>query len=176
MLYTSDYRKWTKKGDDKMKLTNATEKAIAVVAMLSTQADNKLIPSSVIVERLNISDSYTKKLLRKLVVGGVIESVPGSAGGFRLACELNQINTLQIVEAIEGEVVTYPGYGTLAHTFGEFPESIEYGEEVISQVFANADCLWRDNLRMQTLDKIFFNAFGEREVSVDWMELKNKSK
>ncbi|WOO89698.1 Rrf2 family transcriptional regulator [Mollicutes bacterium LVI A0078] len=154
-----------------MKLTNATEKALAVVAMLSTQEDNKPIPSSVIVERLHISDSYTKKLLRKLVVGNVITSVPGNSGGFSLNRDLKEINILEIVEAIEGTVVTYPGYGTLEHAFTEFPEQIEHGEHVIKDVFAKADKLWRDELQAQTLDKVFLQSFGDREVVVDWLDL-----
>lgn len=154
-----------------MKLTNATEKALAVVAMLSTQEDSKPIPSSVIVERLHISDSYTKKLLRKLVVGNVITSVPGNSGGFSLNRDLREINILEIVEAIEGTVVTYPGYGTLEHAFTEFPEQIEHGEHVIKDVFAKADKLWRDELQAQTLDKVFLQSFGDREVVVDWLDL-----
>lgn len=154
-----------------MKLTNATEKACAVVAMLATQEDNKPIPSSVIVERLHISDSYTKKLLRKLVVGNVITSVPGNSGGFSLNRDLKEINVLEVVEAIEGKVVTYPGYGTLEHAFTEFPESIENGESAIRDVFLEADDLWRKSLQKQTLDKVFHKSFGDRKVVVNWLEL-----
>ncbi len=154
-----------------MKLTNATEKACAVVAMLATQEDNKPIPSSVIVERLHISDSYTKKLLRKLVVGNVISSVPGNSGGFSLSRSLDEINMLEIVEAIEGKVVTYPGYGTLKHAFTEFPEQNEHGESVMKNVFLEADELWCNSLRAQTLDKVFLKSFGDREVVVNWLEL-----
>lgn len=156
-----------------MKLTNATEKTCAVIAMLATQEGNRPIPSSVIVERLHISDSYTKKLLRKLVVGNVITSVPGNNGGFSLNRELKDINVLEVVEAIEGRVETYPGYGTLEHAFTEFPESIEHGESVIRNIFSDADKLWRDELKSQTLDKVFYKSFGDREVIVDWLNLNN---
>ncbi len=155
-----------------MKLTNATEKALAVVAMLATQENSKPIPSAVIVERLHISDSYTKKLLRKLVVGNVIASVPGNSGGFSLDRELKNISILEIVEAIEGEVSTYPGYGTLAHAFTEFPEQINEGETTMKDTFSSADKLWREELSNQTLDKIFLKTFGDREVVVNWLDLK----
>lgn len=157
-----------------MKLTNATEKACAVVAILATQKDNRPIPSSVIVERLHISDSYTKKLLRKLVVGNVISSVPGNSGGFSLRRNLNEINMLEIVEAIEGKVVTYPGYGTLKHAFSEFPEQIEHGESVMKNVFLEADRQWRNSLQMQTLDQIFIRTFGDRKVEVNWLDLNSE--
>lgn len=155
-----------------MKLTNATEKACAVVAILATQKDNKPIPSAVIVERLQISDSYTKKLLRKLVVGNVISSVPGNNGGFSLKRNLNEINMLEIVEAIEGEIITYPGYGTLKRAFTEFPEQNEHGELVMKKVFLEADQQWRNALQMQTLENVFLNTFGDRKVEVNWLELK----
>lgn len=155
-----------------MKLTNATEKAIAVVAMLATQENQKPIPSAVIVKRLHISDSYTKKLLRKLVVGNVIGSVPGNNGGFSLKRKLNEINMLEIIEAIEGEVITYPGYGTLEHAFTEFPEQIDDGEKVIQSLFNKADQKWRDELASYTLDKIFVESLGDRTVVVDWLDPK----
>lgn len=159
-----------------MKLTNATEKACAVVAILATQKDKTPIPSAIIVERLHISDSYTKKLLRKLVVGNVISSAPGNSGGFSLKRELSEINMLEIVEAIEGKVVTYPGYGTLNHAFSEFPEQIEHGELVMKNVFLEADQKWRNSLQVQTLDVIFKKTFGERVVEVNWLELNTESK
>lgn len=173
VLYTSNVITWINKGDDTMRLTNATEKAIAVVAMLATQKERKLIPSSVIVGRLDISDSYTKKLLRKLVVGGIVKAVPGNNGGFCLAMDLEQINVLQVVEAIEGEIITYPGYGTLKRAFEEFPESTKDGDITIKNIFQDADKLWRNSLSKITLDMVFAETFGSRDVTVNWLDIEN---
>ncbi len=157
-----------------MKLTNATEKALAVVTMLATQDRNKLISSGYIVERLHISDSYTKKLLRKLVVADIITSIPGNQGGFRLEKDFDQITILDVVEAIEGKVVTYPGFGTLDYAFNEFPESKESGEKVLLEAFAKADSLWRQELSKCTIESIFNDAFGSRELNVDWTSIQEE--
>ncbi len=159
-----------------MKLTNATEKACAVVAMLATQENKTPIPSSVIVKRLHISDSYTKKLLRKLVVANVITSVPGNSGGFSLEREIDKISILEIVEAIEGKVDTYPGYGTLEHAFTEFPEQIECGELVMKSIFFRADEKWRAELANQTLNKLLEKSFGDSNIVVNWLQLDDEKK
>ncbi len=154
-----------------MKLTNATEKACAVVAMLATQHENEPIPSSLIVKRLHISESYTKKLLRKLVVGNVISSVTGTKGGFKLVKNLNEISLLDIVEAIEGEISTYPDHGTLIYAFTEFHPMTVDGEKAVKEAFKQADDVWRETLRKQTIDKLFNKALGYEKPEIDWLDL-----
>lgn len=153
-----------------MKLTNATEKALAVVAMLATQEGNKPIPSSVIVEKLQISDSYTKKLLRKLVVGNVITSVPGNSGGFSLKRDISELSMLEIVEAIEGKVETYPNYGTIQQLFDSIPNRKQKDATIIVDMFNKSDIKWRDNLQKETIDKVIRRTFGTRKIAVNWLE------
>lgn len=153
-----------------MKLTNSTEKACAVIAMLATQENSLAIPSSIIANRLQISDSYTKKLLRKLVVGNLVSSNSGNLGGFKLKKKLVEISLLEIVESIEGTVSTYPSYGTLKLAFSDFPKQIEDGENVIKEMFHNADYRWREYLSEQNLEDLFIKVFGTRKVQVNWLE------
>lgn len=58
-----------------MKLTNATEQAVAIVAILATQSHETLVSSETIYRKLSVSQSYIKKLLRKLVVAEIVSSV-----------------------------------------------------------------------------------------------------
>lgn len=153
-----------------MKLTNSTEKACAVIAMLATQENSLAIPSSVIADRLQISDSYTKKLLRKLVVANLVTATSGNLGGYKLKKKLVEISLLEIVESIEGTVSTYPSYGTLKLAFSDFPKQIEDGENVIKEMFHNADYHWRESLKEQNLEALFKKVFGTRKVQVNWLE------
>lgn len=50
----------------------------------------------------DLSASYLNKQLQQLTRAGLLSSVPGPRGGFRLAKPLEDITLLDVVEAIEG--------------------------------------------------------------------------
>ncbi|STY43330.1 DNA-binding transcriptional regulator IscR [Listeria grayi] len=68
-----------------MKLKNGIEQTICILIMLETQDKAKPLKSYTISERLGISDSYLKKVMRQLVVAGLVTSEAGKDGGFILA-------------------------------------------------------------------------------------------
>lgn len=84
-----------------MRFKSGVEQAICILAMLALQANEKPLRSSLISERLGVSDSYLKKIMRQLVVHGLVSSDSGREGGFRLAKPLSQITLLDVVEGIE---------------------------------------------------------------------------
>lgn len=53
-------------------------------------------------EAHGLSASYLNKQLQQLAKAGLLVSVPGPRGGFRLARPLEEITLLDVVEAIEG--------------------------------------------------------------------------
>ena len=55
------------------------------------------------------SEKYLEQLLRLLRQAGLVESVRGAKGGYWLTRSPSQITTLQIVEALEGELSQLPG-------------------------------------------------------------------
>jgi Rrf2 family protein len=54
-------------------------------------------------EAHGLSPSYLTKQLQQLTQAGLVSSVPGPHGGFRLARALEDITLLDVVEAIEGD-------------------------------------------------------------------------
>ncbi|EUJ19060.1 RrF2 family transcriptional regulator [Listeria aquatica] len=68
-----------------MKLTRSLEQAVCIITLLSTQDSTVPLASDVISKRLQVSSSYLKKIMRKLVVKDIIRSVSGNNGGFSLA-------------------------------------------------------------------------------------------
>ena len=77
-----------------MKLTNATEQALAIMAMLAVQHQSIPVSSETIYTKLAVSPSYVKKLLRKLVVARLIGGVSGNNGGFYLEKAPSDISLL----------------------------------------------------------------------------------
>lgn len=155
-----------------MKLTNATEQALAIMAILAVQKVDVPVSSESIYMKLAVSPSYVKKLLRKLVVSKVIAGVSGNNGGFYLERKTQDISLLEVVEAIEGEFQSFPDVGVLQRAFSEFDEIAQNGENVISGFFAEADQAWERRLKNVSINEVLQKVFENKEVipTVNWNE------
>lgn len=130
-----------------MKLKNSLEEAICILLVLSMAEEGHPIKSAIISQQLGVSDSYLKKILRKLVLGNIIVSSISKGGGFCLARPLGKIFMLDVFYAIEGR----ESYIRTKHLTGQvFPSSTDAqlvennlvqffreGEEVLYQRLAN---------------------------------------
>jgi Rrf2 family protein len=85
-----------------MKLGDGVEQAIHCVALLAGLPDDGVLPAAALAEFHGVSPSYLVKHLQALAGAGVLASVPGPAGGYRLARSPAKISLLDIVLAIEG--------------------------------------------------------------------------
>ena len=66
-------------------------------------AQGATLPASALAECYDLSGSYLLKHLKDLVAAGILGSVSGSAGGYRLARQVEDISLLDVVLAIEGQ-------------------------------------------------------------------------
>lgn len=89
-----------------MKLT--TKGRYAVQAMADIAAAGKTSPVSLpdIAERQGISVGYLEQLFAKLRRAGLVDSVRGVAGGYRLARAADAICVSEIVDAVDEEIQT----------------------------------------------------------------------
>ena len=85
-----------------MKLGEGVEAAIHCAAMLAGVDGDATMPAAAMAESFDLSPSYLLKHLNMLSAAGILESVPGPAGGYRLARPAERITLLDIVLAIEG--------------------------------------------------------------------------
>jgi Rrf2 family protein len=85
-----------------MKLGDGVEAAIHSVAVLAGMAGNTVMPAAALATYHGISASYLVKHLKALVQQGILVSVPGPNGGYRLARLADEITLLDIVLAVEG--------------------------------------------------------------------------
>lgn len=144
-----------------MKLNTTTEKAIAVMALLSVQSEHTALTSSEIAIKLNLSDTYTKKILRKLVVAEVISAVSGKYGGFTLAKSTSEISVLMIIEAVEGRINTFPTHGVLEDFFGEYSSEAKQGDMLLKSIVSKADAAWCKELKNITVQDILNDLFAD---------------
>ncbi|MGB3387614.1 MAG: Rrf2 family transcriptional regulator [Pseudaminobacter sp.] len=85
-----------------MKLSEGVEASIHCAAMLAGVEGNATLSGAAMAEAFGLSSSYLLKHLNALTAAGVLESLPGPSGGYRLARPAKDISLLDIVLAVEG--------------------------------------------------------------------------
>lgn len=88
-----------------MQLSTKGRYAVRAMFDLSFYSKGEPVPLSRISEREEISLHYLEQLFNKLRKGGVVESVRGPSGGFRLAKKPADITVEEIIRIVEGEIV-----------------------------------------------------------------------
>lgn len=84
-----------------MKVRQSFEQAICILILIGSH--DGPVKSHELSQKLDVSDSYLKKVTRQLVVSGLISSKASKLGGFVLNRQLKDISFLDIFEAIEGK-------------------------------------------------------------------------
>lgn len=89
-----------------MKLT--TKSRYAVTAMLDIAYHNKGNPVSLreISERQNISLSYLEQLFSRLKKSGLVDSVKGPGGGYKLSKDADDIVIAEVIQAVDEKLET----------------------------------------------------------------------
>lgn len=85
-----------------MKMGDGVEAAIHCVTMLAGLPSNAVLSGADLARFHGVSESYLLKHLKALAASGVLVSVSGPKGGYRLARSPQQITLLDIVLAVEG--------------------------------------------------------------------------
>ncbi|PJN87349.1 RrF2 family transcriptional regulator [Bacillus sp. mrc49] len=151
-----------------MQLTKGVEQAICIIVILSTQDKRVPLSSNEISRRLEVSPSYLKKIIRKLVVKQIITSVPGNNGGLSLAKSVDEIKNIEIIEAMEGPIAMFPDTGLIEKAFkdGEYAEK---GVDVLRRMFTQADELLMEFFSSQTVADLLRESFGTKELpTLNW--------
>ncbi len=88
-----------------MQLSTKGRYAVRAMFDLSFYSKGEPVPLSRISEREEISLHYLEQLFNKLRKGGVVESVRGPSGGFRLSKRPSDITIEEIIRIVEGPIV-----------------------------------------------------------------------
>lgn len=83
-----------------MNLSNTAQYAIRVISYM-VYNKKEIYAASNIIDDLKISDKYLKRILTTLSNNGIIVSVQGRYGGFRLMKNIEEILLFDIVAAVE---------------------------------------------------------------------------
>lgn len=87
-----------------MRLTTKGRYAVTAMLDLALHAQEGPVSLADISERQGISLSYLEQLFAKLRRNGLVASVRGPGGGYRLARELAEIQVVQVIDAVNESV------------------------------------------------------------------------
>lgn len=89
-----------------MKLTTKGRYAVQAMADIAAAGEGSLVSLPDVAERQGISAGYLEQLFAKLRRAGIVDSVRGVAGGYRLARTADSIHIAEIIEAVDEEIQT----------------------------------------------------------------------
>lgn len=84
-----------------MKLSKTSEYAIRALSYMAEEPERSYTAKE-LVEKLQISDKYLRRLMTDLTKAGLIYSIQGRNGGYSFAEDINQISISDIINVIEG--------------------------------------------------------------------------
>jgi Rrf2 family protein len=86
-----------------LRISEAGSMGLHAAAILAANPD-RLVPATDMASALGVSEAHLSKVLQRLVHAGLVESVRGRTGGFRLAKDGRKTSLLDVYEAIEGKL------------------------------------------------------------------------
>jgi len=98
-----------------MLLSQTAEYALRAMAWLATVPGGEPVRALDLSRATDIPAQYLSKILRRLVLAGLLESQKGQGGGFSLARAPGEIAFIDILSAIDA----YPAQGRCAFGWGE---------------------------------------------------------
>ncbi|MYH57707.1 MAG: Rrf2 family transcriptional regulator [Boseongicola sp. SB0675_bin_26] len=108
-----------------MKLSTKGRYAVVALADLALAPENELLSLSEISRRQDISLPYLEQLFVKLRRAGLVESVRGPGGGYRLARPPSQVRISEILGAVDETVsAMHTGAGASGGVSGSKAQSL----------------------------------------------------
>jgi Rrf2 family protein len=120
------------------------------------------VPAAKLAEYHEIPGPYLAKHLQALSQAGIVESVPGPKGGYRLARPANQITVLDVVLAVDGADAAFTCTEIRQCGPAACAPSAYRGTTCgIARVMWAAEDAWRASLREQTIADLLGMALRE---------------
>ncbi|PKF81020.1 Fe-S cluster assembly transcriptional regulator IscR [Vibrio sp. vnigr-6D03] len=158
-----------------MRLTSKGRYAVTAMLDVALHSQESPVPLADISERQGISLSYLEQLFSKLRKAGLVASVRGPGGGYRLGTDANDIAVGMVIAAVDesvdatkcnGKADCQGGSRCLTHTLwrdlsariSEFLNNITLGELMLdNEVLEISD--------RQDIDLVINHGFGQKNTS-----------
>ena len=137
-----------------MRLGEGIEWGLHCAVVLAALPAGAALPARALAEFHGVSPSYLLKHLKAMVAGGVLESVPGARGGYRLARPASEITLLDVVIAVEGSQPAFRCTEIRQRGPVSGPKAQYRAPCTIKVAMLRAESAWREALRGQTVAEL----------------------
>ena len=134
-----------------MKLSDGIEWGIHVATLLAVLPPDAALPAARLAEFHGVPAAYLAKHLQSLRRAGILESMHGAGGGYRLAKPAVSITVLHIVEAIDGKASAFRCTEIRRRGPAAQPAAAYLVPCGIHRAMTSADDAWRASLRSVTV-------------------------
>jgi Rrf2 family protein len=144
-----------------MRLSDGVEWGVHVCVLLATLPDDAALPAAKLAEYHGVPAPYLAKHLQALAGAGVLRTVKGARGGYRLARPPAEVTVLDVVEAIDGDESAFRcseirRRGPLAMPAREYTKVCG-----VHGAFTRADEAWRAELARTTIADLFVGMISD---------------
>jgi Rrf2 family protein len=134
-----------------MRLSDGVEWSIHACTVLAVLPSDSALPAAKLAEYHDVPPAYLAKHLQALGRAGIVETVKGPRGGYRLARPPAEITVLDVVEAIEGDESAFRCTEIRRRGPTAMPARFYAQPCGIHRTFMRADDAWRAELRATTI-------------------------
>lgn len=129
-------------------MKTGVEQSVYAILLLNMLPSKAVLPGEAISQQLNASPTYFQKLLRKLVSAGLIASVPGAKGGFKLQKRPEEICVYDVYLAVEGRQSLYSPSGIMGDML-----NLETKEDscLLAGLMEEAETAWTKVMQRETI-------------------------
>jgi Rrf2 family protein len=144
-----------------MKLSDGVEWGVHVCTLLAVLPPDAALPAARLAEYHGVPSAYLAKHLQALAGAGVLETVKGPRGGYRLARPAAAITILDVVEAIDGEEPAFRCTEIRRRGPTAMPARDYKLPCGIHRAFTRADEAWRKELSETTIASLVLGVMQE---------------
>jgi Rrf2 family protein len=134
-----------------MQMGEGVEWAVHCCTVLAMVPSDRTMPAARLAEFHGVPPAYLAKHLQALAQAGIIESVAGRKGGYRLARAAADVTLLDIVDAVEGGRPLFRCTEIRRRGPASVPAREYRAACAIHQAMDRAEAAWRAELQGQTL-------------------------
>jgi Rrf2 family protein len=144
-----------------VKLSDGVEWGVHVCTLLAVLPPDAALPAARLAEYHGVPSAYLAKHLQALAREGVLETVKGPRGGYRLARPAVDITVLDVVEAIDGDESAF----RCTEIRRRGPTAVPAREYRlpcgVERAFTRADEAWRKALEATTIASLVIGVVQE---------------
>ena len=157
-----------------VKLSQGVEWALHCCSLLAVVPPTQAMPASKLAEFHEVPGAYLAKQLQALSAAGLVETVPGPRGGYRLARPAEDITVLDVVLAVDGDAAAFTCTEIRQNGPGPCDPSKYPKPCGIARIMWDAESAWRASLAEHTIAELLGLALSDSpperlEASADWL-------